>query len=518
MNHSGGIANDNLQLLCSAATAEATQALRPSPLPRHQLFIRQQPERSRVGSVSEKISPAFFMQVVLLDAEGKQTLHHIKESKVTAMAGTMVSPLHTLRDMADTQGAYFVFSDLSVRMEGSFRLRFDLFEIKGATVYNRASVTSDNFFVYSPKRFPGMMESTQLSRLFAEQGLRIRIRTEAGTKKRGKKAVQTDTPSKRARVTANIDTQSSVLQPQSVDSMGMPSYISAHAASASPMSSLTRGIINTSNHTNSGLLIFQHEPFSTYGNINEENKENIPVQLQQNNHFGNILGPDTEHRLLDKQPHEHMHYQNGSATREVKFEDRTNLSLDFDDIAAVALLDSLSNGPNRQSSVSTGSSSDLMQLLGSASYNTGHVLFPANSSSTNCSPLGAVAPVQPVQRFSSLPTKPTDIFGSILNPGANMSLPLSNYRLSALRSPGFQENTQLQTDNTDILFDGSSRFHPSLRSSNIGTRPDTLSGHPLQKIRVPYEPWNDNLSTIGVQLPQVSHMPTGNQGFAKTFV
>ncbi|PIA14014.1 hypothetical protein COEREDRAFT_23566, partial [Coemansia reversa NRRL 1564] len=195
----------------------------------HQLFIRQQPERSRVGSASEKIdrrpidpppviqlivcdplnpqsrqytvSPAFFMQVVLLDAEGKQTLHHIKESKVSAMAGTMVSPLHTLRDMADTQGAYFVFSDLSVRMEGSFRLRFDLFEIKGATVYNRASVTSENFFVYSPKRFPGMMESTQLSRLFAEQGLRIRIRTEAGTKKRGKKAVQTDTPSKRARVT-----------------------------------------------------------------------------------------------------------------------------------------------------------------------------------------------------------------------------------------------------------------------------------------------------------------------------
>ncbi|KAJ1781604.1 hypothetical protein LPJ62_005766, partial [Coemansia sp. RSA 2167] len=51
--------------------------------------------------------------------------------KATAMAGSMVSPLHPLRDTSSVHGAYFVFSDLSVRMEGSFRLRFDLFEIAG---------------------------------------------------------------------------------------------------------------------------------------------------------------------------------------------------------------------------------------------------------------------------------------------------------------------------------------------------------------------------------------------------
>ncbi|KAJ2374680.1 hypothetical protein IW150_002967, partial [Coemansia sp. RSA 2607] len=103
------------------------------------------------------------------------------------MAGPMVCPLHTLRDETSKQGAYFVFSDLSVRLEGTFRLRFDLFEITDDMVQRRASVVSGAFSVYSPKRFPGMMSSTKLSKLFAEQGLRIRIRSEEATKKRNKK-------------------------------------------------------------------------------------------------------------------------------------------------------------------------------------------------------------------------------------------------------------------------------------------------------------------------------------------
>ncbi|KAJ2081395.1 hypothetical protein H4R24_002381 [Coemansia sp. RSA 988] len=546
MSHSIGTADDNLQLLCSAATAEATQTLRQPPPPYHQLVIRQQPERSRVGSISEKmdrrpidpppviqlivcdplnpqsrqytVSPAFFMQVILLDEEGKNALHHIKGSRVSAMAGTMVSPLHTLRDMTDTQGAYFVFSDLSVRMEGSFRLRFDLFEIEGGAVYNRVSVTSENFFVYSPKRFPGMMESTQLSKLFAEQGLRIRIRTEAGTKKRGKKALQTEPPSKRARVTAENCTQSAVWQPQRIDNICAPRCPGAHVSSASPMPSLAHGIINPSGHANSGLLIFQHEPFPTYDNINEENKENIPVRVQNNTHLDNILGLSTDHRPQDKRPHEHTYYQGGRATRDIKYENRLDLGLDFDDIAAVALLDSLSNGASRQPPMSSGPSSDLMQLLGSTSYGTGHASFPTNSSSINCSPLDALAPAKPVQRFSSLPTKPTDIFGAILSPSGNMGLPLSNYRLSALRSPEFREGIQLQTENTGTFFDSGSRFHPSLRSSNSNSRSAALNEHPSRIIRTSCEPWNDSLSTLGVQLPQVSHMATSSQGFAKTFL
>jgi hypothetical protein len=45
-------------------------------------------------------------------------------------------------------------------------------------------VFSDVFQVYPAKRFPGMEESTFLSRSFAEQGLKIRIRKELRLRKR----------------------------------------------------------------------------------------------------------------------------------------------------------------------------------------------------------------------------------------------------------------------------------------------------------------------------------------------
>ncbi|KAJ2477101.1 hypothetical protein IWW47_006240, partial [Coemansia sp. RSA 2052] len=77
------------------------------------------------------VSPAFIMQVMLMDEAGETPLRYIKGHQVAAMAGALVSPLHTLRDTTGTQGAFFVFSDISVRMEGSFRLRFELYEMEG---------------------------------------------------------------------------------------------------------------------------------------------------------------------------------------------------------------------------------------------------------------------------------------------------------------------------------------------------------------------------------------------------
>ena len=104
--------------------------------------------------------------------------------------------------------AYFIFSDLSVRHEGWFRLRFSLLEQvklpedadperplavvqdpasaaariqKGMT--NRMEVVSYPFQVYSAKKFPGLSESTQLSRCVAEQGCRVRIRRDVRIRK-----------------------------------------------------------------------------------------------------------------------------------------------------------------------------------------------------------------------------------------------------------------------------------------------------------------------------------------------
>ena len=116
---------------------------------------------------------------------------------------------------------YFIFPDLSVRHEGKYRLTFALFEDpKGETadtqpeypvttpasnrlphthpittretkcVHFRLEVKSEPFTVYSAKRFPGLAESTNLSRVVAEQGCRVRIRRDVRMRRREPKATK----------------------------------------------------------------------------------------------------------------------------------------------------------------------------------------------------------------------------------------------------------------------------------------------------------------------------------------
>lgn len=77
----------------------------------------------------------------------------------------------------EIDGAFFIFGDVSVKVEGNFRLKLSLFEITstGAVCLNKHVFTSP-FTVYPTKKFPGMLDSTFLSRSFSDQGARIRIR------------------------------------------------------------------------------------------------------------------------------------------------------------------------------------------------------------------------------------------------------------------------------------------------------------------------------------------------------
>ncbi|CAJ0760261.1 259_t:CDS:2, partial [Entrophospora sp. SA101] len=84
-------------------------------------------------------------------------------------------------------GGFFVFGDISIRVEGRYRLRFSLFEVIKNEVIHLQSIISDIFTIYSAKAFPGASESTFLSRSFSDQGVRIRIRKEhRGLSKRSK--------------------------------------------------------------------------------------------------------------------------------------------------------------------------------------------------------------------------------------------------------------------------------------------------------------------------------------------
>jgi len=101
--------------------------------------------------------------------------------KENALTGTVVSSLYSLKDTDNSQGGFFVFGDLSVRKEGYYRLEFTLYELKlgdrECWMLNR--VLSDRFQVFSQKEFPGMAESTFLTRSFSDQGVRLRLRKDS---------------------------------------------------------------------------------------------------------------------------------------------------------------------------------------------------------------------------------------------------------------------------------------------------------------------------------------------------
>lgn len=113
-----------------------------------------------------------------------------------------------------SQAGYFIFPDLSVRHEGLYRLNFSLYEgvkdpkdedkdaplpAESSTGSNmgpsvpqtfmnfRLDVRSIPFTVYSAKKFPGLSESTPLSRMVAEQGCRVRIRRDVRMRRRDSK-------------------------------------------------------------------------------------------------------------------------------------------------------------------------------------------------------------------------------------------------------------------------------------------------------------------------------------------
>lgn len=91
-------------------------------------------------------------------------------------------------------GLWFVLQDLSVRTEGTFRLKMNLYNLSAINLTDAenkgpgqspdllveapclASVFSKPFKVWSAKKFPGVIESTPLSKCFAAQGIKIPIR------------------------------------------------------------------------------------------------------------------------------------------------------------------------------------------------------------------------------------------------------------------------------------------------------------------------------------------------------
>lgn len=119
--------------------------------------------------------PYYFMSCSLVKGSSDDNT----ELPPNALVGTLVSSLHRLKDSDNADGGFFVFGDLSVKREGTFRLMFTLYKMADRECIHIASVTSEPFQVHTAKTFPGMAESTFLTRSFSDQGVRLRLRKDS---------------------------------------------------------------------------------------------------------------------------------------------------------------------------------------------------------------------------------------------------------------------------------------------------------------------------------------------------
>ncbi|KAG8626364.1 hypothetical protein KVT40_005309 [Elsinoe batatas] len=126
-------------------------------------------------------SPYLFMTCSLVPADTQYADPNVADEK--GLCGSMVSSLHKLKDIDSKDGGFFVFGDVSVKRLGEHRLLFSLYELQKETlqVAFHRSILSDIFTVHPQKEYPGLEESTQLSRTFADQGVRLRLRKESRT-------------------------------------------------------------------------------------------------------------------------------------------------------------------------------------------------------------------------------------------------------------------------------------------------------------------------------------------------
>ncbi|KAF3031822.1 hypothetical protein E8E12_002548 [Didymella heteroderae] len=165
-------------LVVAKGKEKARKVIDPPPIVQLEVKSTVDPQKTFLQN------PYVFMVVSLYKADRAEPL-----PGSDSMTGTLTSSLHCLKAHHNVDVGLFVFGDISVKMLGTYRLHFRMYEYDPDT-YNAqylACTTSDKFSVLTPKDFKGMEESTSLSRNIADQGVRLRLRKEAraaaGTKR-----------------------------------------------------------------------------------------------------------------------------------------------------------------------------------------------------------------------------------------------------------------------------------------------------------------------------------------------
>ncbi|KAJ2956190.1 hypothetical protein NQZ79_g7914 [Umbelopsis isabellina] len=227
------------------------------------------------------------MYASLMAADIDEELHLLRDGKTRSTTGSVVSSLYHLKDIDNADAGFFVFPDLSVRMEGNYRLKLSLFEIIGKEVFHCKSIITHIFVVYSAKRFPGMEESTFLSRSFADQGLKLRIRKEIRVRRKqskrkesqsdgsGRKHISNKVYNKRARKGSfNNEDDSDNWSDGENDSPHIHSNISSGVSSADTWH-------NSSSDMNQPSKLLKSDSYSSSPNVESENIDRLAVNSRQ---------------------------------------------------------------------------------------------------------------------------------------------------------------------------------------------------------------------------------------------
>ncbi|KAL9093136.1 MAG: hypothetical protein Q9159_000495 [Coniocarpon cinnabarinum] len=171
---------------------------RPSPAT-YSLCIDQGPERAKLvakdkakdrkpidpppivrcvhSDSSTAYNPYLFCSATLFDAEKDEPKH--AEGSSPLLVGSTVSSAHRLKSLNNDEGTFFVFGDIAPCCQGPVRLHFVLYEFKDGETRALANVTSEPFDVSNAKEWDGVKESTVLSRTFADQGVKLRLKKES---------------------------------------------------------------------------------------------------------------------------------------------------------------------------------------------------------------------------------------------------------------------------------------------------------------------------------------------------
>ncbi|KAJ4417301.1 hypothetical protein N0V82_006245 [Gnomoniopsis sp. IMI 355080] len=195
---------------CGSGPKSSADRRPVDPPPVVQMKVFQGPHRENAEDITFAYNADFFLYASLHhDADPSTRVN--AQNGPPVLTGLPVSSM-ILLDRPEEAG-YFIFSDLSVRHEGRYYLTFSLMEevkddrdkdddeamsgtdeitgpdmgSSGRHFQLRTNVSTDVFDVFSAKKFPGLQESTALSRTVAEQGCRVRIRRDVRMRRRGEK-------------------------------------------------------------------------------------------------------------------------------------------------------------------------------------------------------------------------------------------------------------------------------------------------------------------------------------------